>query len=554
MKSIRRYILLTVFLGLSVFSSHAQVENVPINNQVYEFLDRLGVKGILPLYSNVMIPLSRREVADLLITVDKNKDRLSPAEVDFLEKFKKEFAREIDPQHEDDAVIFRDGFQDVLSDKQKYLYEFTDSNVTSYIEFLGSAEYHHSSGDTYGSTHAAFETHGGRIRGTIEDKLGYYLQGTDGTLYGDKTFALSDPHLRGNVKFNNLNSPYFDFTEAYLKADFGPVNLQFGREYNQIGTGYDDRLLLSNNAPAFDFLKLEARYKSVRLVFLHGSIVGDSTQFPGLVQSEPQGSQKYFAMHRLQFSGFDRFNFGVSEMIIYQRFSPDFAYLNPVIFYKSVEHSLGDRDNAFLSFDLELFPLDGYKLYGTWLIDDIDFSKLGTGWWGNEFGWQGGVYATDLAGLGNLDGVVEYTRLEPYVYSNRTGGDDFTNNNIGLGHHLEPNSDEWFFQFGYRPMKSLRAWLGYTYTRHGDNIVVDGQVVQNVGGNILQGHRDTDPETALFLAGNRTRRDDIQLRAAFEPITNFIITGSYEFQRNEMLWLQQTSFDHYAAIKVQVGY
>ena len=42
----------------------AQVENVPIQNQVYEFLNRMGVRGILPLYSNTMVPISRREVAD----------------------------------------------------------------------------------------------------------------------------------------------------------------------------------------------------------------------------------------------------------------------------------------------------------------------------------------------------------------------------------------------------------------------------------------------------------------------------------------------------------
>ncbi len=544
-------LLLTFLLFTPVWG---QVENVPVSNQVYEFLDRLGVRGILPLYSNTMIPISRREVASFLVSADQKRGELSPAEIDFLDKFKREFAREIDPVHEDDAVIFRDGFKDIFSNKQKYLYEYADSNATAYVEFLGSAEYRHVNGDTYGSTHAAFETHGGRIRGTIKDKIGYFLQATDGTLYGDKTFALSDPHLRGNVKFNNLNSPYFDFTEAYLKADFGIVNLQFGREYNQIGTGYSDRLLLSANAPAFDLLKLDARYKSLRFVYLHGSIVGDSVPFPGLVQSEPSNSQKYLAMHRLQFSGFDRLNLGVSEMIIYQRYSPELAYLNPVIFFKSVEHSLRDRDNAFLNFDVEIFPYPGYKFYGTWLIDDMDFSKLGTGWWGNEFGWQGGLYATDLAGLTDVDGVVEYTRIEPYVYSNRTSGNDYTNDNIGLGPLLGPNSDEWFFQVGYRPTSSLRAWLGYSIVRHGDNVVANGQVVDNVGGSVVQGHRDTDSDIARFLAGNRTLRDALQIRASYEPVTNLILLASYEFQRSDMQWLDRTSYDHYASFKVQLGY
>src|SRR5258706_13671840 len=118
-------------------------------------------------------------------------------------------------------------------------------------------------------------------------------------------------------------------------------------------------------------------------------------------------------------------------MTIYQRYSPEFAYLNPINFYKSAEQSLGDRDNSFLNFDLEIFPITGYEVYGTWLIDDIDFSKIGTGWWGNELGWQGGIYAANVFGIPNLDADLEYTHLESYGFSNKTSGDDFTHSSIG---------------------------------------------------------------------------------------------------------------------------
>ncbi len=549
-----RIFAVPLFIALAFAIAPAQVENVPISNPVYEFLDRLGVKGILPLYSNVMIPLSRKEVAEDLVKATSKKDQLTDAERGYLDKYRREFAHEIDPAHDDATALFRDGPRDFLSNKEKYLYTYADSDVTAYVQFLGSLEYRTANGDSYGTTHASLETIGGRIRGTVKNRLGYYLQGTNGELHGDREFALSDPRLRSNVKFNNLYSPYFDFTEAYLRADLSWFNVEFGREYNQIGTGYSDRLLLSDNAPVFDFIKLDAQYKSLRFVFLHGSLVPDSAVFPGLVQDEPAGVSKYLAIHRLQLSLFDRLNVGVAEMIIYQRFSPEFGYLNPVVFYKSVEHSLRDRDNAFLSFDAEIFPIDGYKLYGTWLIDDIDFSKLGTGWWGNEFGWQGGVTAADVGGIPDVDAVAEYTRIEPYVYSNRTSGDDFTNNNTSLGHHLAPNSDEWFLQIGWRPEPSLRAWLAYRYTRHGDNIIENGLVVRNVGGDVLAGHRSTDSDIADFLDGNRTRYDDVQLKAAWEPIRSLYFTGILEFRRTEHLWESITLYDRYASLKVELGY
>lgn len=536
--------LALILFGISI--SLAQVENVPVNNQVYEYLHRMGVKGLLPLYSNAMIPLSRREVAEMIRTLSDKRSELTSAEIEYLDKFRQEFIHEIDPTAENADVLLHDGsLQSFYSDNEKYLYAYADSSVSFYTEFIGTLEHRRTTGDTYGDTHASFEEHGGRIRGTIKNRLGYYLQATNGTLFGDKIFALSDPRLKSNVKFKDLNSPYFDFTEAYLRADLDWFNLQFGREYSLIGNGYHDRLLLSDNAPVFDFLKLDFHYKSLRFVFMQGSIVDDSSIVSEL--------NKYMALHRIQFSLFDIMNVGVSEMIIYGRYSPDFAYLNPINFYKSAEHSLRDRDNAFLNFDLEVFPMRNYKFYGTWLIDDVDFKKMGTGWWGNEFGWQGGAYIADILGLSNLDAALEYTRIEPYVYSNRLAGNDYTNNSFGLGSHLEPNSDEWFFELSYRPAKQLRTWLNYAAVRHGANYEKDGEIL-NVGGDVLLGHRFTDSETAKFLAGERVRIDRVQVKAVYEPVTNYFISGMYEFRQTNNHMLALTSLDHFFTVSFHIEY
>jgi len=540
---------LTVLLWLVTISistvSFSQMENVPVNNQVYEFLHRMGVKGLLPLYSNSMLPLSRQQVAEMIRALGGKRSELTSAETGYLDKFHQEFIHEMDPAAENAEVLLRDGsLESFISDKEKYLYAYTDSSVSLYTEFIGTLEYRRATGDSYGNTHALFEEHGGRIRGTIKHRLGYYLQATNGTLFGDKTFALSDPRLRANVKFKDLNSPYFDFTEAYLRADLDWFNLQFGREYSLIGTGYHDRLLLSDNAPVFDFLKLDFQYKSLRFVFMQGSIIDDSSNVSEL--------NKYLALHRIQFSLCDLMNVGVSEMIIYQRYSTDFAYLNPINFYKSAEHSLRDRDNAFLNIDLELFPIRNYKFYGTWLIDDIDFKKMGTGWWGNEFGWQGGMYIAEFAKLPNLDMAIEYTRIEPYVYSNRLAGNDYTHNNFSLGSHLEPNSDEWYFELNYRPVKQLRTWLNYSAIRHGANYLKDGEIV-NVGGDVLLGHRSADAEITHFLDGERIRTDQVQLKVVYEPITNYFLTGIYEIRQTKNS-MSQTLLDHYLTLSFHIEY
>ncbi len=550
-----RFTLMVLLLYSAWSIVSAQIENVPVQNQVYEFLNRMGVRGILPLYSNTMVPISRRDVADDIATIARHEAELSSAEKEYLAKFRREFMHELDPSQEHPSGLFNgDPIVDAFSDKEKYLYHFADSTASLYLEFLASGEYRRASGNSYGTTHASFETHGFRARGTIKEKLGYYIQATNGTLYGDHAYALSDKRLRGNIKFNDLNSPYFDFTEAYIRADLNWFNVELGREYTMIGTGYSDRLLLSENAPVFDFVKLDARYRSIRFLFLHASLLGDSTVISGIPVTEPRESNKYLALHRVEISMFDRLRLGVSEMIIYQRFTPELGYLNPVNFYKSAEHSLRDRDNAFLDIDFEYYPFPDYKFYGSWLVDDIDFSKMGTGWWGNEFGWQGGLFASELASIQNLDGVVEYTRLEPFVYSNRLHGNDFTHNRIGLGHHLDPNSDEWFAQLSFRPCSSLRTWCTVTRTRHGENIESGGAVALNVGGDPLVGHRDIDSPTARFLDGNLVRTTMVQLKASYEPVTNLIFTCTFEHQRADHATQGFTADDNAASLRVQLEY
>lgn len=513
----------------------AQVENVPVANQVYEFLDRLGVRGVLPAFSTVALPISRREVAEYLQQAGERDSLLSDAERAYLKKFMREFAHDLrlpDDRFQviDNHASFAEATEGAVSDREKYLYAYTDSSVSVYVEFLGSYEYRPVRGDTYGDTHVSLGTIGGRIRGTALDKVGYSLQATNGQLWGDRTFALSDPRLAGNVKFNDLGSPYFDYTEAYLKLQLGWFDIQFGRESRAVGVGYTDRTVLSGIAPAFDFIGFSAHYKSFRFDFFHGTLVQDSVFFEGLPVTAPEGARKYLSLHRFKFSLFSTANIGLGEMVIYQRLAPEFAYLNPVNFYKSAEHSLGDQDNAFIFFDLEVFPLKDVKAYGSWVIDDIDFGKMGTGWWGNQFAWHAGVIATDLAGLRDVDGLVEYVRVEPYTYSNRLAGNDYTHSNIPLGAHLRPNSDAWALEARYRPSEQWRIALGYAHERHGKNVVEGDSVLRNVGGDVLQGHRPWDAVEVAFLDGIRESGDRVRARVDFEPVTNIFILGGLEYR------------------------
>ena len=51
--------------------------HVSIQDPVYEYLDRLAVQGVLPAYMNTTLPLTRDYIADMLMHLEKERDKLS---------------------------------------------------------------------------------------------------------------------------------------------------------------------------------------------------------------------------------------------------------------------------------------------------------------------------------------------------------------------------------------------------------------------------------------------------------------------------------------------
>lgn len=521
-----------LLLMLAGHIATAQVEHVPLDHPVYPFLDRLGVRGILPLHSSTMLPLERGVTCDLLDSALAAPGRLTATEHRLAEKYRREFDRRAGSRADEDFVLvgshadagsFAGG---LVSGRSKYLYAYADSVATFRVDLLASGEYRAMHGDSRGTTDLTLKKIGGRFSGTIANRLGFFLQSTNGVMSGNRDFALSDPRLASNVKLNELRTANFDATEAYLRLSFDWAAVEFGREFMAVGTGYGDRLLLSDNGPAFDLFAISARYRSFRFLFVHGAILPATRGFQGLDPASVESPSKYLALHRFQFSLWDALTVGLSEMVIYQRHTPEYAYLNPVNFYKSSEHQLRDRDNALLALDLEYFLRDGWKAYGTLLIDDVDFSRLGTGTWGNQFGWQGGVYAAAVAGIPDLDLIVEYTRIEPYVYSNRVQGNDYSHSNIILGHHLPPNADEIMVEGRWFASADLRVQARVSYQRHGGNVMEGDSLVRNVGGSGLQGHRQQDALTARFLDGVQEGTAAARLVVTYEPIRDLTLVGT----------------------------
>ena len=211
----------------------------------------------------------------------------------------------------------------------------------------------------------------------------------------------------------------------------------------------------------------------------------------------------------------------------------DFSYLNPFNFYKSSEHLNQDRDNSMLFFDFYNKSIKGLKLFTTILLDDIDFGKIGTGWYGNKTLMNFGLYSNLLYKYLPVDFELQYIRIEPYVFSHRLPQNNFTNFNFNIGSTLQPNTGAAIIKLYYRPYYRINMSLSFMYAEHGANIYDDNKnLAVNYGGNILEGHRVGDSEKVYFLDGKREVFRKISLATTYEPKKNIILSLYANYSNN----------------------
>lgn len=169
---------------------YSQVETVPENHRIYEFLHRMEVKQILSTYHGSVLPLSRSKIAEYITTIQEKRNQLTRAEHELLDLYRLEFAYDLGYGMPQSTQLFSGGrlserIRDITSHKQKYLYAWSDDRDNSlFVDGLGAIEYRTRSGDQ--PNNLTLMEIGGRIRGTLGGRVGYYLDGLNGIGIGDR--------------------------------------------------------------------------------------------------------------------------------------------------------------------------------------------------------------------------------------------------------------------------------------------------------------------------------------------------------------------------------
>jgi Capsule assembly protein Wzi len=533
---------LLILLLIPVLSTQllGQAETVPVGHPVYRFLKRMEVRSLIQRYHDAVLPLSRQQVATFLTTL-RDSSSLSSTEQEVLSDFLHEFGYDIHQTLEGYASLLSSAAPDRYTPgrAERFLYVEADSNVSVFGNALLAVDARGIGGDALGSQNAEYVQFGFAVRGTILKHIGFAGRATNAQAWGSHDLLLRDPALAQSYVLQVEGKKNFDFTEGYVRYDGGIVSAELGREKILWGTGYDQKLVLSGNVRTFDFIRADLEYKSLTYTFIHAWLLGrrsDLSFSPAFDSTttfvEPVLADKYFAAHRLEFSFPGLLDVGAQEMVVYSNRSVDLAYLNPFLLIESAQRSRDERDNVQWAFDVRLHTFRGIELTGAILFDDINFPELFTDAWRDRFAFQGGLFAADPFSIPNTSVTLEYTRVEPYVYSHdRSREDDYGSRGVLLGPRIGPNADAWFGRIDVTPLRNVSLALAVSMERHGENVVdATGTLIRNVGGDFLIPHRSTDSPTKTFLDGLLVRTTRLQVLGTWEVANQIWLDLSYELE------------------------
>jgi hypothetical protein len=228
--------------------------------------------------------------------------------------------------------------------------------------------------------------------------------------------------------------------------------------------------------------------------------------------------KKYTASHILCWNIGKRLSFNIFETVIWRAQDSlgyrgfDVNYLNPIIFYRPVEFSLGSPDNVIMGFGGRLRIFKTTHLYGQFLLDEfkLDELKAKTGWWGNKFGIQAGVKTYRLFGINNLYALGEVNIVKPFTYSHWDYMENYGNFSQPLAHPLGSNFVEGIANVRYRINRiSFNALL----TKY---VIGKDYDTMNMGENIYRSYNDhVNPYGNKILQGRELNITSVEISMGY---------------------------------------
>ncbi len=295
--------------------------------------------------------------------------------------------------------------------------------------------------------YAGLHTDGSTSNGKFSYSVNYISGYLNGPSYLDSIIK-SDRVVPGmGYAYGNAKSGYsYQYWDGYVSYQLNNIfNFELGKGKQFWGDGYRS-LLLSDVSSSYPYLKITTNVWHIQYTNLF-TVMQDVE--PNAKTTTKNFPIKYGSFHFLTWNASKRFNFSLFEAVIwhgndnalgtFRGFEPD--YLNPVIFYRPVEFSLGSPDNELVGGTFKIKASKNGQFYGQVLIDDFVVHNTLThnGYWTNKQGLQFGFKEFNLFNTMNLTFQTEINYVRPYTYSESNPAQNYSNYGQPLGDPMGAN-------------------------------------------------------------------------------------------------------------------
>ena len=362
-------------------------------------------------------------------------------------------------------------------------------------------------------------TRGVSVRGLIGKKVGFSSFITENQERGPQFFQQRVAEFRAvpgvgfYKRFKNSGVDYFDARGYFTFNAAKFIDFQIGYDKNFIGNGYRS-LFLSDWGNSYLFAKINTKIWKLNYQNIFMEL---TPQFKK--NGDSLLPRKYAAMHHLSMNVTKWLNIGLFEGVVFGRKNRfDFQYLNPIIFYRHIEGTLGSPDNALAGFDFKANVAHRLQFYGQFMLDEFILKQVKNNptSWVNKFGIQAGVKYLDAFGAKNLDLQFESNRVRPFTYSHNDTVANYTHYNQPLAHPLGANFQEFIGIVNYQPAPKWQVYGRIIYYNQG----LDSNNI-NFGGNIFKDYKTRSSDNGFEVAGGRKA-----------SVFNGFLQLSYELREN----------------------
>lgn len=470
----RFLVFLLVTASLSVFS-----QETPIgfrNEAIYDFLDEMAVCGYATVNSAIK-PYSTKFIAEQLLNARHHADKMTARQRKDLDFYLRQYSMFTSSPNNPYA---QDRKWDLINIPPRFNFGFYPPGL-HYKDSLFQFTFRPIWGTRYYAGGASNFTHfwgGAEAFGSVGG-LTVYASLRDnhmGQMLSKNTFFTQME--AGNYKVNVQGMGGADFSEMRGGVIYGWKWGSIGLVKDQIqwGTNYHGASIFSGRNPSYAMIKLQAKpAKWFELNYIHGWLVSEVVD-SSRTYLMPNGRlrtvfvDKYIAANMLTFTPFSGLNLSVGNSIVYSDIKVQPAYLIPIMFYKSIDHTINhgiENQNSQMFADFSFTRVQHLHIYGTMYCDEFSVSRLRDPNRLNFFSWKGGARLSGWP-IPNTTLTAEYTRVNPVVYKHHVPSLTFETNRVNLGYYLRDNSQEIYTALDVRPFRGLMVKGEFFIASHGN--------------------------------------------------------------------------------------